>query len=327
MTQTSLPDALRCWELETSFPSLESRMQQETPSSPNVLFATQSPLMIREDDNNSPALSGDKDSSETLIERNNKRRHVPSTFMSSSSLNHNHHNSHRQHHAVLMQQDQISLIMSNMESSSSSPDRVETYASKPLLTVDASSSTVSGNSEGNRIMNVHHVHHVIQGVSQQRQGQSREHTHIELIEEKRRPTSNRESKRKRKRKRKHHHRRRHNNSDHHSIMNPSFKDTSINHDRSSKNNLLFREIIDSISLVNGNNKLVHRDQPSLQSSPSTDTFNKQDNNGSSKHNSVTDLSNDKKLCTYKLMDHCSWPQCNRGCPRLYNPLTGKTHTF
>lgn len=32
---------------------------------------------------------------------------------------------------------------------------------------------------------------------------------------------------------------------------------------------------------------------------------------------------DNKICRYRLMDRCSWPQCNRACPRLYNPLTGK----
>lgn len=32
---------------------------------------------------------------------------------------------------------------------------------------------------------------------------------------------------------------------------------------------------------------------------------------------------ENKICRHRLMDHCSWPQCNRACPRLYNPLTGK----
>lgn len=31
---------------------------------------------------------------------------------------------------------------------------------------------------------------------------------------------------------------------------------------------------------------------------------------------------DNRLCRHRLMDHCSWPQCNQACPRLFNPLTG-----
>lgn len=29
-----------------------------------------------------------------------------------------------------------------------------------------------------------------------------------------------------------------------------------------------------------------------------------------------------KYCRHHFMDSCSWPQCNRACPTLYNPLTG-----
>jgi len=32
--------------------------------------------------------------------------------------------------------------------------------------------------------------------------------------------------------------------------------------------------------------------------------------------------NHKESCPVHLIDHCQWPQCNKGCPRLYNPLTG-----
>ncbi len=28
-------------------------------------------------------------------------------------------------------------------------------------------------------------------------------------------------------------------------------------------------------------------------------------------------------CAMKHVDNCSWPQCNRSCPKLHNPLTGK----
>ena len=34
---------------------------------------------------------------------------------------------------------------------------------------------------------------------------------------------------------------------------------------------------------------------------------------------------ENRICRHRLIDHCSWPQCNRACPRLYNPLTGKLH--
>lgn len=27
-------------------------------------------------------------------------------------------------------------------------------------------------------------------------------------------------------------------------------------------------------------------------------------------------------CSYHLIDSCSWPQCNSGCPKLHNPFTG-----
>jgi hypothetical protein len=33
------------------------------------------------------------------------------------------------------------------------------------------------------------------------------------------------------------------------------------------------------------------------------------------------------LCHHHLVDHCSWPQCNRGCPRLHNPFTGEEVNF
>ncbi|RWS28763.1 palmitoleoyl-protein carboxylesterase NOTUM-like protein [Leptotrombidium deliense] len=33
------------------------------------------------------------------------------------------------------------------------------------------------------------------------------------------------------------------------------------------------------------------------------------------------------LCDHHLIDSCSWPQCNRGCPRLHNPFTGEEVDF
>ncbi|XP_015784529.1 palmitoleoyl-protein carboxylesterase notum1' [Tetranychus urticae] len=32
-------------------------------------------------------------------------------------------------------------------------------------------------------------------------------------------------------------------------------------------------------------------------------------------------------CRYNLMDVCSWPQCNSGCPKLHNPFTGEEVNF
>nr|CAG4651670.1 EOG090X02ZJ [Triops cancriformis] len=33
------------------------------------------------------------------------------------------------------------------------------------------------------------------------------------------------------------------------------------------------------------------------------------------------------VCQSRAIDHCSWPQCNRGCPKLHNPLTGEEMDF
>lgn len=32
-------------------------------------------------------------------------------------------------------------------------------------------------------------------------------------------------------------------------------------------------------------------------------------------------------CPQKHVDTCSWPQCNRSCPKLHNPLTGEEMDF
>lgn len=29
------------------------------------------------------------------------------------------------------------------------------------------------------------------------------------------------------------------------------------------------------------------------------------------------------LCRHRLVDGCAWPQCNRRCPRVLDPLTGR----
>lgn len=34
-----------------------------------------------------------------------------------------------------------------------------------------------------------------------------------------------------------------------------------------------------------------------------------------------------KFCRYHYIDNCSWPQCNRGCPKYYNPITGREMDF
>lgn len=50
-------------------------------------------------------------------------------------------------------------------------------------------------------------------------------------------------------------------------------------------------------------------------------YNHRNNNN---HNSNANGDNGASdTCKYKLIDNCSWPQCNRGCPRLINPFTGK----
>ena len=30
-----------------------------------------------------------------------------------------------------------------------------------------------------------------------------------------------------------------------------------------------------------------------------------------------------EFCQHRLVDRCTWPQCNRVCPKLHNPFTGK----
>lgn len=32
-------------------------------------------------------------------------------------------------------------------------------------------------------------------------------------------------------------------------------------------------------------------------------------------------------CHYRLLERCSWPQCNHSCPRLHNPFTGEEMDF
>lgn len=28
------------------------------------------------------------------------------------------------------------------------------------------------------------------------------------------------------------------------------------------------------------------------------------------------------VCQHRLIERCSWPQCNHSCPKLHNPFTG-----
>jgi hypothetical protein len=32
-----------------------------------------------------------------------------------------------------------------------------------------------------------------------------------------------------------------------------------------------------------------------------------------------------EFCQHRLVDRCTWPQCNRVCPKLHNPFTGMFH--
>lgn len=41
---------------------------------------------------------------------------------------------------------------------------------------------------------------------------------------------------------------------------------------------------------------------------------------------VPEISEPKK-CSLRLLERCSWPQCNNSCPRLTNPLTGEEMKF
>lgn len=34
-----------------------------------------------------------------------------------------------------------------------------------------------------------------------------------------------------------------------------------------------------------------------------------------------------EFCSHRLVDRCTWPQCNRVCPKLHNPFTGEEMDF
>lgn len=36
---------------------------------------------------------------------------------------------------------------------------------------------------------------------------------------------------------------------------------------------------------------------------------------------------DPKKCSLRLLEKCSWPQCNHSCPSLTNPVTGEEMRF
>ncbi|XP_023238203.1 palmitoleoyl-protein carboxylesterase notum1-like isoform X2 [Centruroides sculpturatus] len=45
------------------------------------------------------------------------------------------------------------------------------------------------------------------------------------------------------------------------------------------------------------------------------------------NHSALALHDNYEACTQWFMDECSWPQCNRDCPRLHNPFTGEEMDF
>lgn len=78
-------------------------------------------------------------------------------------------------------------------------------------------------------------------------------------------------------------------------------------------------------------------------SPSTsaiDQTNKKRQNSTHQHNNRNHSSNHKKRnqkrhksagkpkkCSLRLLERCSWPQCNHSCPILTNPFTGEEMRF
>lgn len=218
-----------------------------------------------------------------------------------------------------MQQDQIPVLVTNMDSSASSSS-LSSYssssASQPILTM------TSLDPEGNKIPHHNHHHVMTSSSSTSDKRNNRKHTHIKLIEENSTPSptstpsSSTSTRRKRKRKRKHHHRQRHNNNNQSQttgLKGNSNSDSSSSSNNGSKNRR-FRGIIDSISSNNDQGK---------ESASTTSSTVSETTSTPSTSTSSSSGDNNQKMCQYHLMDHCSWPQCNRGCPRLYNPLTGK----
>lgn len=129
--------------------------------------------------------------------------------------------------------------------------------------------------------------------------QAKKHTHIPLVEE------NVLLHRKKKRKRKHHRRRHRNNNN-----NP--------HDTSNS-------AVSGVNSSNNKNKSKRSNLPS----PSPDAHSGQGVAEMAKEESHR-LHRERHrwllhedLCHHALVDTCSWPQCNRSCPRLHNPFTGK----
>uniref|UniRef100_A0A336MQJ2 CSON003232 protein n=1 Tax=Culicoides sonorensis TaxID=179676 RepID=A0A336MQJ2_CULSO len=64
-------------------------------------------------------------------------------------------------------------------------------------------------------------------------------------------------------------------------------------------------------------------------------FNRNNNNNNNKNNNNNHRNNNKnkidipepKKCTLRLLEQCSWPQCNQSCPILRNPMTGEEMKF
>lgn len=121
---------------------------------------------------------------------------------------------------------------------------------------------------------------------------------------------------------------------------------STNHHRHEKNNQRKRLHLQQ----NSNNINVNQRHPQISASSSSNAnfnhnhnnknkkvngnYNRNSNNNNNDNNRNRNNNNknrieipEPKKCTLRLLEQCSWPQCNQSCPILRNPLTGEEMKF
>lgn len=125
----------------------------------------------------------------------------------------------------------------------------------------------------------------------------KQHTHITLIEEK---LLNRKRKRKRKQ-----HRRRHREKHGHQEHTSKAKRASA---------------LALAALNVGSDHLVPKHHIRHNKRNNLHTTNNDPSQHRERHRW---LHHSRDMCSHALVDRCSWPQCNRSCPRLHNPFTGE----
>nr|CAG4643802.1 EOG090X02ZJ [Lepidurus arcticus] len=87
--------------------------------------------------------------------------------------------------------------------------------------------------------------------------------------------------------------------------------------------------------MKGNKKVADQGEDAIRKRAATEKFKtpkpKRPHGRGNKKNKVaierSKRSQDSECQSSRLIDHCSWPQCNRGCPKLHNPITGEEMDF